>query len=325
MVVTFYQLLDLNPYREEKVDEEALMEMIKSDPSKVKLKYRFDAFDEDNLYPLHMVCALGASVDCVKACYKAHPEAMEHVNTEIGGPVHYACAFGASVEVVHYLAKKLPQSLETPNDKNKQTPLHLACQQSTLDSDVVIFLTERCAKAAEMTDSDGRTPLHLACLHDEPNLNIIEDLTEVNAAAGVVKALDGSWPLWSATRHNVDIAIIKDLIVSNPQCCSLQKKDSTILHRAIELELFTSSILKDMIKAHPAVLEARDSEDRIPLHYAIECDAPFPIIELFVLRRPETVDMQNSKGEIPHKLAERLGRHEDTVEFLNPFEEEPTN
>lgn len=323
MVVTFYQLLDLNPWREEKVDEDALMEMIKVDPEQVKLKYRFDAFDEDNLYPLHMVCALGASVECVKACYKAHPEALQHSKTEMGGPVHFACAFGATVDVVHYLAKKDPTSLELPNEASKQTPLHLACQQSRPDSDVVIFLTEKCPKAAEMLDSDGRTPLHLACLHDEPNLKIVEDLTEVNAAAGVVKALDGTWPLWSATRHNVDNAIIKDLIVSNPQCCSLQKKGSTILHRAIELELFVSSILKDMIKAHPPGLEARDSEDRIPVHYAIECNAPFPIIELFILRRPETVDMENSKGEIPHKLAERLGRDPEMVEFLNPFEEAP--
>ena len=173
----FFELLDLNPWREEKLEEEEFLKLLKAEPELANRKYKFDAFDDDWLFPLHMICALGASPDCVKACYKANHEAMELSTDTMGFPVHFATAFDAAVDVVHYLAKKDPSALEHVNDKGK-TPLHLAAESEFGSPDVVIFLTERCPKAAEMKDGEGNTPLNLACRADEPVLAKIEDLTE---------------------------------------------------------------------------------------------------------------------------------------------------
>ena len=174
----FFKLLDLNPYREEKLEEGEFLKLLQAEPELASRKYKFDTFDDDSLYPLHMICALGASADCVKACYKAHPAATELCTEDMGFPVHFATAFDAAVDVVHYLAKKDPSALEHANISQGKTPLHLACESEFASPDVVIFLTERCPKAAEMKDKEGNTPLNLACRADEPILAKIEDLTE---------------------------------------------------------------------------------------------------------------------------------------------------
>lgn len=317
-------VLDLNPWREEKLDEALFLELIDKSPEGLQMKYQFDAFDDDELYPLHMVSALGASLECVKATFKAHPEAIYHTGTSLGGPVHFACAFGASVDVIHYLAKKDPEALESPNESNQQTPLHLACQAVVVNSEAVVFLTERCAAAALQLDRDGNTPLNLLCRADEPPLAAVEDLTEVEPSAGTIKALDGTWPLWNALRQNMDPAIIKDLIISNPKSANLIGTDgTTALHRALDTDFHVTLILKDLTKANPKILETKDEYGRLPLHFAIEREAAFPIIQLFVQRCPETVDMENAKGETPFQMASRLERDEETVQFLNPFEEVP--
>ena len=173
----FFKLLDLNPYREEKLEEGEFLKLLQAEPELASRKYKFDTFDDDSLFPLHMICALGASADCVKACYKAYPAATELCTEDMGFPVHFATAFDAAVDVVHYLAKKDPSALEHANSQGK-TPLHLACESEFASPDVVIFLTERCAKAAEMKDKEGNTPLNLACRAEQPVLAKIEDLTE---------------------------------------------------------------------------------------------------------------------------------------------------
>lgn len=318
------EVLDLNPWREETLDEELFLKLIGNNPESLALKYQFDAFDDDELYPLHMVSALGASLDCVKATFKAHQEAIHHTDTSLGGPVHFACAFGASVDVVHYLAKKDPEALERPNPSNRQTPLHLACQAVVINPETVVFLTERCPAAALLIDSDGNTPLNLVCRADEPPLAAVEDLTEVEPGAGTIKALDGTWPLWNTLRQNMDPAIIKDLIISNPKSAHLiGSEGSTALHRALDTNFHVTLILKDLTKANPKILQIKDDKGRLPLHFAIEIDTAFPIIQLFVQRCPDTVDAENAQGETPFQLASRLERDEETVQFLNPYEEVP--
>lgn len=318
---TVFELLDLNPWREEKVEEEAFVAILKENPELAKKKYQFDAFD-DELYALHMVSALGATLDCIKMVYKAHPEAIKYADPDLGGPLHFACAFGATVDVVRYLAKKDPDAMEASNSADKQTPLHLACQNSA-DSDVVIFLTEKCPKAARKLDCDHRTPLFLAASVDEPILAVIEDLTEVYGEAGVIKDNTGSWPLWKALKYTTDLAILKDLIVSNPESVELTAKDgTTVLHKAITNEV-PFSIIKDMVKVFPEALLMNDAENRIPLHLAIELKANFELIKHLVKKCPETVEKENTQGEIAFKMADRLGWDEESVEFLNPFEEVP--
>jgi ankyrin repeat protein len=318
---TFFELINLNPYREETLDEEEFLELVQKDPGLCNRKYKFDSFEKDWLYALHMVCALNGSLEAVKECYKANHAALteDHDDNALGSPLHFACAFGASVDVVRYLAKKDPKSLTETNQEKQQTPLHLAASGKV--PDLVIFLTEKCPEAAAMQDKDGNTPLNLACRAEEPILAIIEDLTEVNAAAGVMKADDGTWPLFNAMKSTTEPAVLKDLIVSNHESSkiiSFQKK--TVLHQAIENKIGLPTI-KDLIKVFPEALDMKDDENRTPLQLALETRSHYNVISHLVKKNPSSVEQENEKGEIPFQTAERLGFNEEIVQFLNPYEE----
>lgn len=192
-----------------------------------------------------------------------------------------------------------------------------------LQSEVAVFLTEKCSAAAKLTDTLGMTPLHLAVSVDDPQLAVVEDLTEVKAEAGIIRAKDGSWPLWTAINNKVHGSILKDLIVSNPESAKLMDNStgSTPLHRAVELNL-PLSVVKDLIKVYPQALEITNGDDRIPLHVAMECKPTFEVIKLLVQKYPESVELANKDGKTPHEVALQLGLDDDITSFLNPFEED---
>jgi hypothetical protein len=342
----FFNLIDLNPNRRETVNDEMFIEMIKTNPKLCCRKYQFEnSFDGDWLYPLHVTCALNASLETIKACYKAYPDAILHHSVSIGGPIHYACYFGASLDVVMYLAKRDPESLQQANIAEGRTPLHLVCSSADTNPyrlDVVCFLTERCPKATDIKDNLGYTPLNLICstinenVSDAKIINIVEDLTEVCPVAGIIKAKDNTWPLWNALDecHNVHVnynAICKDLIVSNIECTKIMYQTeeeeeynecgTSILHRAIQMDAPTS-IIKDILRANPNACLVKDSKGRIPLFYLLlEKETPYlSIIQLLVHKSPETVEMIYD-DEIPHQCAIRLQLHSDIISFLNPYEE----
>ena len=343
----FFNVIDLNPNRRETINDDTFLELITANPALCARKYQFPSnFDGDWLFPLHVICALQASLDAVKACYKAYPDALLHHSVSVGGPIHYACFFGASLDVVKYLNKKDPNSLLQANIAEGKTPLHLVC--SSCDTavnvrlDVVRFLTEKSPPALEMTDINGYTPLNLICtlLHenapDQEILSIVEDLTEVCPKAGIIKAKDNTWPLWNALNcvndiHVMFTAIVKDLIVSNIESTILMYQTeeeeeyndcgSSILHRAIFMES-PMSIIKDLLRANPKACLQADTKGRIPLFYLLmeKTNPSLGVVQALVSKAPETIEFTYD-NEIPHVCAQRLRLSDDIITFLNPYEE----
>jgi Ankyrin repeats (3 copies) len=322
----FLKFLDLDPRRDERVEEKVFMRMIHFNPSLLQRKYRFEAFPGELLYPLHMLCALRASVSCVKACYKLFTAAIEDMeSSNLGSPLHFSCAFAGndSVDVVRYLAKKRPEALLLQN-KDGYTPLHLAVH-STSCEDVVSLLTAKEPAATAQVDHLGRTPLHIACSEvEEPSLAIVQDLTEVYATVATVKAADGSWPLWSVLGYKPERVeeIVKDLIVSNPEGASIRHDVSNEmpLHKALKNnhELI---VVRDIVRANPEALLLFDRDGNLPLHIAVECHYNLAMIKMLVNKGPGAVEKKNNRGEIAHELAKRLYGYNCVIEFLYPYEQ----
>jgi ankyrin repeat protein len=192
-----------------------------------------------------------------------------------------------------------------------------------LQSEIVIFLTEKCPAAAKLVDKKGMTPLHLAVSVDDPQLAVVEDLTEVKPEAGVMQAKDGSWPLWTALPKS-NPCILKDLIVSNPESAKLldEATGATVLHRAIELDV-ELSIIKDLIKVFPRALEMPDKDGRIPLFAALEAENPrYDVVKVLVQKYPEAVELTNAEGKTPHELSVLLNLDKEITKFLNPYEDD---
>jgi hypothetical protein len=117
------ELINLDPWEDDvEFDEDGFMELITKNPNCCQEKYTLEAFDAQ-MYPLSAICALGASLETVKKCYKAAPKVLEENHEFLGTPLHYACSFDASYDVVKFLVKKNPSALNE-TDEFKRTPLH---------------------------------------------------------------------------------------------------------------------------------------------------------------------------------------------------------
>jgi ankyrin repeat protein len=321
-IFQFFGLLNLKPYeRSDKLDETKLVAMMKEHPDFCTELFRFEVFPQDVLHPLHMLCALSASLSTIKVCFKCCNAALFHDASANGAPIHYAVTCNASFDVIRWLVKKDVDALKLPNIDANMTPLHLACQYEA-DSATVAFLTDRCPEAARETDVDGMTPLHLACSVEEPELAVIEDLTEVYPDAGIVCSTNGATPLLLAIKMRAETPVLRDLIVSNPACASIaDRKGSTPLHRAIETGA-NIKVLKDLIKANKKAVRMTDSAGNLPVHTAVVAAVKdMAVYQLLARKYSDGLEEENDGGDTPYSLAKKVLRDKDIIEFLNPFEE----
>jgi ankyrin repeat protein len=300
--------------------------MMKEHPELCVEVFRFEAFPQDLLHPLHMLCALSAKLETIKLCVKCCAAALFHDQSSIGAPIHYACTFNNTFDVIRWLVKKDSDALELPNMESGMTPLHLAIQHKA-NFDTVAFLTDRCPAAAAMVDNDMMTPLHRAIAVTEPELEVIEDLTEVCPEACEMMNVSGLTPLLLGIQLKVDVAILRDLIISNPKSAAIKDSkhnNATPLHRAIEMKIHVK-VLKDLLRADPISVETKDSIGNLPVHTAVEVGiTTIDLYQILACQYPDGLEIENDDGMTPHLLAQnRMPKHPDIIEFLNPYEDIP--
>jgi len=319
------ELLDLNPFRSAPFDEEAFLSMIQEQPELVQRKYKFKAFNNAQLYPLHVLCTLHASSKCVRACYKAHPEAA--IDSHVGTPLHFAATCNGIPEVVHLLAKR-NRSLLTVTNRNGKTPLHLACEHGAHPK-TVMELTSRGPTACDKKDKEGRTPLHCACAVARPNAEVVEDLLATQPEACEVRDKHGNTPLLIALQNTkCSMEVVRLVVVANPKGAALRNTMDGSMATALNVALtlrsqdVTAQVLKDLIRAYPKALQMKDGQGRIPLHAALDSGADDAVCMALVKKWSTAVEVRNKRGEIPHAAAIRLKREKSLIEFLYPYEED---
>jgi hypothetical protein len=126
----FFGLLNLDPWDlDTELDDDAIQDIIFEHPSCCRMKYAFEGFN-GSVYPISVLCALGASVATIKKCYKAFPDAFDDADDWVGTPLHYACSYRASMEVAEYIVKMDLHMLKQTNRFNR-VPLHMYVVLST--------------------------------------------------------------------------------------------------------------------------------------------------------------------------------------------------
>jgi Ankyrin repeats (3 copies) len=321
-IVQLFTLLNQKPLKNRnEFDDMKVMKMMKHHPEFCVEVYRFEAFSQDLLHPLHMLCALSAPLDLIKLCVKCCSAAIFHDQSGIGAPIHFACMFNASFDVVRWLVKKDSDALELPNTSSGRTPLHLAICHGA-DFQTIAFLTERAPEAALMTDQEGMTPLHCALMLEKPQLAVIEDLTEVGPQACDIVNASGLTPLLLGLQRQVNPKILRDLIVSNPKSVSIRdSNNATSLHLALERGT-SIKVLMDLIRADPLAVKNKDENGNLPVHTAVQLGfASMDLYQTLAGRYPDGMEVENDDGMTPHQLAHlRLKQHPEIIEFLNPYE-----
>jgi hypothetical protein len=107
------------------VDGIAIRQVIQDDPKVCKRKYKFDSVEE-SIYPLSMLCALGAELETIILAYEEYPQALTYSDDFIGTPLHYACAFQAPSKCVVSFLLSMRPSLKSSVNMAGRSPIALA-------------------------------------------------------------------------------------------------------------------------------------------------------------------------------------------------------
>jgi ankyrin repeat protein len=282
-----YKCLNKDPAKEHSVySDDDFMDLIIESPIECKMKYAFDAFSDDptaKMYPLSMLCALGASITAIRECYEAHKIAIHEKDIWIGTPLHYACIYGASLKVIKYLVG-IDNNLLKEVDKKNLTPIHVAII-SEAEPEVVSFLAEASIDSLQMVDMNGMMPLHLACDNDT-DADVVKEMVNEYPVACVARNFNGMTPLHIAVGHKAHL-----------------------------------SLLKALVKGHEEAVKIADNRGRIPLHIAVDVQADYKIVRLLVKYFEEGIDVKNNLNQTPLETAEKMSVtfDERVLELLRPY------
>ena len=271
-----FNLLNLDPYRKKarkKYSDYDVKACFQVFPELAREKYEFTVFDEEDkvsLYPLSMLLALGASKVTVKCCYEAYPDALHHIDDNLGSPLHYAAEFEGTKDVIEYLGGQDDEAFMCVNE-DERTPLHLAAMNDAPLPTLAAILAAN-PDALMQGDCDGNTPLHLAC-SEEAELDIIEEMMDENKRVCVAKSNSGATPLHLAIFQESSFKVIDSMVASN-------------------------------VKS----LEVADEKGRIPLHVAASSDVSAKIVQLLINKYPAGVQACTSRGKTPYALAKKAKR-----------------
>ena len=275
-----HRKLNHDPWDEfKRYDDDDVRDYMEQHPETCDVKYDFDSFS-GHIYPLSMLCSLGASARAIRSAYHANPAALHECDLWIGTPLHYACSYRAPAEVADFLVQRQPEALEMTNHFSR-TPLHMACLFRAPVATVSLLL-KRCPQVAEAADKDGYTPLHLAC-ENGASPETVELLVSANPNLAEAKTRYDSTPLHFACAKNASKAVVQILLNCN------------------------SDVVTHM-----------DLMGQTPMHMAAGGGASAAVIELLVQADPEGLDALTDKGETPLRIAKRKKAPESVLKLLTP-------
>jgi len=275
-------LLNHDPY-EKNYDDEVTRNFLSQHPDLCEKKYRFDISPEE-IYPLSMLSALGASSATLKVCYKAYKDALLFNDQWIGTALHYACAYRAPMEVLKFLhSKDEDEEMIEALNQRKRLPMHIACMLKTPLENIEFLIKENKSSLSQQ-DVDGMTPLHFACNRTDPQLEVIELLTSKNKKACVMQNNKGCTPLHLAVQHGTPTDVLECLLVANDKAFSIS-----------------------------------DKAGNLPVHTALHVNADRKIVQFVVWNYSEGLAVYNDKDERPIDMAKRIYKKDKELhEILEP-------
>jgi ankyrin repeat protein len=273
-----FKLMNFDPWSENTCfSDNAVRRLIVDFPASCRVMYEIDGFAEP-LYPLSVLCTLGASLSTIETCFKANPDAMEEADDWLGTPLHYACSYKAHHEVVQFIVQECPDLVAKLN-RFRRTPLHMACLFNAPET-VVSFLIDRNPLATQLGDKEGLTPLHLACDSDA-ELEVIQILTNEFSLGCVARSNIGSTPLHLALGQHAQLGVIRTLV-----------------------------------EAHHSALEMVDDLGQTPLHVCVLAGADLKTVKFLVKCFPDGIHSENRNGETPLDIAERAANISDNINSI---------
>lgn len=257
----------------------------------LQTRYKFKCWKTD-IYPLGMLCVLGAPQHLIQEAYELFPEAASDV-------IHLACVY-AELDTIQWLYDKSPKVVSSA-DSTQMLPLHYACSQR--DSlKLVEYLMDKFPAALNHECRDNWTPLHHAFRY--ASLSVIEFLLGKTNDESLLKletVRTKSTPLHNGLL-NQNIMVSKFVVEAYPEFLKQPRAhDGWLPLHCICATTACEALVGLLLKKYPKAAEHRDRLGRLPLAWAcankkLKDQQRDNVIQLLVEANPEAIDAVDNKG-----------------------------
>lgn len=231
---------------------------------------------EDGDSPLHQACWKG-HISSVKYLYEVNPEMIRKGDEEY--PLHCAC-YNTNPEVFKFVYELYPDIITVRAYGNLPIHVALSCDNFPWDHtiDIINFIVKYDPDCVSKPDGEGRLPLHLAC--DSSVYDLIELLYDLYPEAILIR-IDNA-------RGQLPIEIIQDLDGDKEELIAF---------------VGTQQNYARMATQNIQALATLDSNGWLPLHHALNINAPLGSIKLLVKGNPDAINVANNDDLLPLQMS----------------------
>ncbi|XP_053160593.1 NF-kappa-B inhibitor epsilon [Hemicordylus capensis] len=215
------------PRKEEEEEERLRQQLVET--------FTFISEDGDTLLHLAIIhCVPSLALGCIA---QLPIEVLELQNDLFQTPLHLSVYLEQSSVVEALVLKGVSTALQ---DRNGNTPLHLACEQQSLECAQLLLLQEpisaknlearRIPQALQLQNWQGLTCLHISTL--KGNLKLMTLLVKKGADINVQDGTSGKTPLHLAVENHDEMAV-KHLLKMGAQVDTQMYNGCTPLHLAV--------------------------------------------------------------------------------------------
>eukprot|EP00956_Cyclotella_meneghiniana_P015399 scaffold23547_cov59-Cyclotella_meneghiniana.AAC.1 len=275
--------------------------------------------DYHNL-PLHCACYHRGNLDVIKFLHGLYPQSIRIANAEDDLPLHCACHNG-DVNLIKFLHSIYPESIRMTNEYYRDLPFHRACQFNNRLK-VIEYLHQLYPEAVNMS-VDGNLPIHLMFYDGEMNHSKMKTLKFllIHDPDGALKPdEEGCLPLhlacdsYSGFMDRIVKEMVEYLFDIHPEALLERNRDGKLpidfaRERAIrphddEIVVFLSTQQNYATTANNAIeMTTPDNDGWLPLHRALQNNAPLGAIKLLVNSNPDAIHVSDNNGLLPIQMA----------------------
>ena len=233
-------------------------------------------------------------------------------------PIHVACCWGNRVDTadtIKYMLKLDPE-LINEEKSNGYLPIHCAARYGRTKSIVLLLKYDPDMASKEVNDGSQQLPLHLACNNDT-NLGSIQALYDAYPEAIFASDADGDTPAISANHPVLDFLETQLVYARRAQdmtaMTTVDENGWLPLHRALNDDAPLGSI-KLLMRANPTSLQVCDRNGVYPVHIACKFSS-VKVVKYFVELPGDTLNNIDANKDSPLHYACRRGNL-DVVKYL---------
>jgi ankyrin repeat protein len=276
--------------------------------------------DAEGCLPLHRAIHCEASPDVIKILIDAYPKATEIEDNYGHLPIHIAINSKASPEAIKVLLDANPAVSEI--EDCGRLPIHSALYYKA-SPDVIKLILDANPKVAEIPDKDGQLPIHIACdkyyngrdLLDKLDILLLAypESIDVESEMGMLPSdhLKKSLKPYDYDDNSIDQSDLDENFV---EIISSDDENLFMLHETINSG-YSTYLVKLLLQVFPESCMRRDDEGMVPLHIAINNEAPPDVVQMILDENPMVTEIAYD-GRLPIHSALYYKAHPYVIKMI---------